>query len=88
MSKSIQHKTKSRQHLPADTSMTELVPAEWGLVTGGTRLDGAITKEVQTSLSVGTTGGTAKGGDYDSLWSFTTLATTPSCAIVIAITLS
>ena len=83
MSKPVQRKTKSRQHLPADTNMTELVPAEWGLVAGG------ITREVQASLSVGTTGGSAtKGGDWDSLWSFTTLATTPSCAIVIAVTLS
>lgn len=82
MSKAAQRKTKSRHNLPAETNMTELVPAEWGLVSGG------ITREVQTSLSAGTTGGAAKGTDWDSLWSFTTLATTPSCAIVIAVTLS
>jgi hypothetical protein len=87
MRKPVQRKTQSRRHIPADTNMTELAPAQWGLVAGGTRLDGAIAQEVQASLSAGTTGGgTARAGKWDSLWTFTTLATTPSCAIVIAIT--
>jgi len=75
--------------MAADTSMTELLPAQWGLVAGGAQLDGAIAREVQASLSAGATGGTAaKPGKYDSLWTFTTLATTPTCAIILGITFS
>jgi hypothetical protein len=77
MRNAVQRKTRSRTRTPGDTNMSELAPAQWGLVAGGAQLDGAIAQEVQASLSA---------GKYDSLWTFTTLATTPSCAIVIAIT--
>ena len=87
MRKPVQRRTRSRTRTSGATSMSELAPAQWGLVAGGAQLDGAIAQEVQASLSAGTTGGgTARAGKYDSLWTFTTLATTPSCAIIIAIT--
>lgn len=67
--------------------MYELTTSDLHSVAGGAALDGPISKQVQDAQIAGTTsGGTTSKGDYKSLWTFTTLATTPTCAIIIAVT--